>query len=717
MRKTACLFIVLIFGFASCCFASSSDIDEAKVLFSQGVLYENGGELEKALEKFKKVMELDPSAIFVYSHTVRVYVSLKQYKEALSLAEILVDKDSKNVDNWILYANVLWVNKDIDGAKKAYKKALKIDDTNVEALHELSLLLTQTDPQEAIKYLKLYARVSPENSPRVYYQLALISFFNKKNDEAVDYLNKSMEVADDFTPSKYLLADFYETQGDLQKALDIYKRILPYEPENANLHVKVGEIYFSLKDEETAKKHFEKAKDIEPSNPGACAWLAGVAEGKKEYESAIGYLRESSDFDTNPKLWLRVSYDLTFLDKLDEAVSLLKKAHEKWPDDTEISYYYALGLDDTGESKKSLEILKNIVKADPENVSFRMQYAVIAEKENEMDIAEENFKFILSKNPDDAMVLNYLGYSLADRGIKLDKAKEYVEKAIRISPEGAYIDSLGWIYFKQGNYEQALVELKKAVGLDTDDNTIWEHLGETYSKLNENKLAWYCFKISLGVANKSSVYSKILDIEKKLSKTEREEYYKWYLKKTSGRLNSFSALCKVNVKSGKRNLDFDGVIDYKGENDIALNLYGPMFTPVLKARLFGGDKFVVDAGDVSFEVDGKFKDNLKKILKILDLFYSSNAYGTDGSKFVSRQSKRIFFGDNAVVYLNSNSSKISALRLSDSKKPRMIFNKYQREKNRFFAREYIINDIGVSITITLHSWKADFNDSPNPLPF
>ena len=105
--------------------------------------------------------------------------------------------------------------------------------------------------------------------------------------------------------------------------------------------------------------------------------------------------------------------------------------------------------------------------------------------------------------PDSHEVLNYLAYMWAERGENLDEGLLYVNKAISLSPNnGAYMDTLGWIYFKQKKLEQALEQIKKANELTKNDATIIEHLGDIYFALNEKERAISLWKQSF-VINQS----------------------------------------------------------------------------------------------------------------------------------------------------------------------------------------------------------------------
>ncbi|HTK94449.1 MAG TPA: tetratricopeptide repeat protein, partial [Terriglobales bacterium] len=100
------------------------------------------------------------------------------------------------------------------------------------------------------------------------------------------------------------------------------------------------------------------------------------------------------------------------------------------------------------------------------------------------------FKRILAGDPQNASVLNYLGYMLADRGVRLEEALGYVKKAVELDPQnGAYLDSLGWAYFKIGNYEMAEENLRKAADRIGNDGTVLDHLGDLYQKTGRLRLA------------------------------------------------------------------------------------------------------------------------------------------------------------------------------------------------------------------------------------
>jgi tetratricopeptide (TPR) repeat protein len=110
----------------------------------------------------------------------------------------------------------------------------------------------------------------------------------------------------------------------------------------------------------------------------------------------------------------------------------------------------------------------------------------------------DTMKMVIKLSPDDAEALNYLGYTYADLGINLDEAETLIQTALKLKPNDGYItDSLGWVYFKRGQYSEALQLLKKAIKLVPDDPVILEHLGDVYLKLDSRDKAINYYQRSL----------------------------------------------------------------------------------------------------------------------------------------------------------------------------------------------------------------------------
>jgi tetratricopeptide (TPR) repeat protein len=129
----------------------------------------------------------------------------------------------------------------------------------------------------------------------------------------------------------------------------------------------------------------------------------------------------------------------------------------------------------------------------------------LAERQKHYEPAEQFFQQAWTWTPASAMTLNYLGYMMADKGTPLPEALKMIRKAVELEPmNGAYLDSLGWVYFKMGEYELAEENLRQAVERDQTDPTVHDHLGDLYEKTGRIRLAAAQWELSLAEYAKSA---------------------------------------------------------------------------------------------------------------------------------------------------------------------------------------------------------------------
>jgi Tfp pilus assembly protein PilF len=149
----------------------------------------------------------------------------------------------------------------------------------------------------------------------------------------------------------------------------------------------------------------------------------------------------------------------------------------------------------------------------------------IYERQKFYDRAEQEFKKALDVNPTNAPVLNYYGYMLGDLGIRLDEAEALVQRALKEEPHsGAYLDSLGWIYFRENKLSEAEATLRKAVERESHDATIRSHLGDVFAKTGRMDLAGIEWEKSLNEWHRALPADiendKVAELEKKLSQVK-----------------------------------------------------------------------------------------------------------------------------------------------------------------------------------------------------
>jgi tetratricopeptide (TPR) repeat protein len=170
----------------------------------------------------------------------------------------------------------------------------------------------------------------------------------------------------------------------------------------------------------------------------------------------------------------------------DEAAALLRSLLAKNGGDRDLYitlcqvYERGKRFDDAEQAARMAEKLAS-TPAENEVVWFLL--GAIFERQKKFALAEVEFRRVLQANPQNAQALNYLGYMLADQGTRLDEAEEMVQRALAEEPyNGAYLDSLGWVFYKQNKLAEAEIYLRKAVDRNRHDPTIHDHLGDVLLK-------------------------------------------------------------------------------------------------------------------------------------------------------------------------------------------------------------------------------------------
>jgi tetratricopeptide (TPR) repeat protein len=177
----------------------------------------------------------------------------------------------------------------------------------------------------------------------------------------------------------------------------------------------------------------------------------------------------------------------------DDALAQVKSLLNGGPDDREV--YITLAqmnsrLKRWSDAEAALNKAEELSTRDDEKQYVMFLRGSTLERAKQFDQAEAEFRKVLNVDPDNAMVLNYLGYMLADRGVKLDEALGLIKKAVEVDPaNGAYLDSLGWAYFKLGKYDLAEENLSKAVQRMATDPTVQDHIGDLYQRTGRLRLA------------------------------------------------------------------------------------------------------------------------------------------------------------------------------------------------------------------------------------
>jgi tetratricopeptide (TPR) repeat protein len=252
--------------------------------------------------------------------------------------------------------------------------------------------------------------------------------------------------------------------------------------------------------EDLALVYLQLSLYLAPNQPLALLSLADLYESVKKPAMAIKvYERVPANSVLKRNAQIQLATDLDAADRSDEAIKILKGVTADDPKDIEA--IMALGNIERGRKKfaecaetysKGIEALPS---PDDKNNWVSYYYrGICEERSKQWSKAEADMRKALDLQPEQHYVLNYLGYSWIDQGINLDEGMKMIKRAVEQRPDDGYIvDSLGWAYFRIGNYEDAVKTLERAIDLKPEDPTINDHLGDAYWRVGrtlEAKFQW-----------------------------------------------------------------------------------------------------------------------------------------------------------------------------------------------------------------------------------
>ncbi len=366
----------------------------------------------------------------------------------------------------------------------------------------------------AVEAMGRVVALDPENEANTALYLSLMDRAGQL-DAAEAFLERRIAGHPD-DPDRWVMlyaAFLIEHDRKLDRARKALEDALAEDPENVPLTVMLGQVFMKRKEYGTAADAFRRAVEHDAENVGARAWLAQAFEEAGKLDEAEKTLREalrvnpgSGDFETELGRFLVRTRRAS-----DEGVALLRKAAAASPDDPAAALAVASAYTHLKRHAEALPVLLALVQKHPDYKPARYSLAMTWDELKDFPKAEAELRGMLAKDPDDDMAANALGYLYAEKGICLDEAKRLLEVALKRQPEnGAYLDSMGWVFYRKGDFAKALEYLQKAFETEKDA-VIAEHLGDTCWRLGrrDDALAHYEAAAKLDADGQTAAAKKV----------------------------------------------------------------------------------------------------------------------------------------------------------------------------------------------------------------
>jgi tetratricopeptide (TPR) repeat protein len=495
--------------------------------------------LVRAAEQYREILRLDPADTDAALWLARLYRLQNEHDKAESVLRTLLAREPENENGVEQFTQLLLdegksqeaVNTlqgilkraptarlwdmlgaantqihDLPNAEQAYRKAC---DMQAEDLgHRKGLahtLLSEEKYPEAIEQYQRLSQMDAED-PNSYLRLAEIY----KQTDQLDKAEQNVLIAKQHAPGNleviYYEASIYEAQGRFEDSIRVLsgavsgvKSQSEFTPSRrrtlAILYQQLGQLYRETSNYAAAVNTFEEMLRLGPEEDRrARGMIIDTYRDARDITKALDASRKALDAYPKDRA-IRVTQALLYGEnaQTDQAASLLRAMLDSSAGDFEIQLDLAQVFQQSKrwpDAEQAVRTAEKIAPGAREKEMASFMLGAIYERQKKIDQAEQKFRQVLADNPRNPAALNYYGYMLADRGIRLEEATSLIKRALAEDPNNAaYQDSLGWAYYKQDKLQEAEELLRKASTRESHDPTILSHLGDVYAKMGKDAQA------------------------------------------------------------------------------------------------------------------------------------------------------------------------------------------------------------------------------------
>jgi tetratricopeptide (TPR) repeat protein len=529
--------------------------------------------LAKAVEQLQAILKIKPNDTYSALWLARLYRFENQHAEAEGvlrgvlkqepdngpaleqLSQILVDEgrsqeaitlltraagDTASPDVYGLLGDAYSQSKDYPHAEAAYRQAVDGDPDDPGHRHGLAEALLQQDKYaESLEQFKKLSELEPDSSEN-YLRMAELQRRLRQFDQAQASLTKAKQLAPDSLEVLYNQALLYEDEDRFSDAVKLFSDAIAgvkSQGSTANpnalpiLYEQLGQAYMMAHNYPAAIETYRDMGKLGPeAESHARLLLIEAYRSGRDLDQAITEAKKGLEDSPNDPVLTR-TLALLYGEKSDPAqgMKLLQGMLQGNSSDQEVYINMAQVQESArqyGEAEQYAQKADQLAQQPQDKHTAWFMLGSIYERQKKYELAEEQFRKVLEEDPNNDQVLNYYGYMLADRGVRIDEATSLIERAVKEEPNnGAYLDSLGWAYYRQNKLPESEEYLRRAIVREGDDPTILSHLAAVYLKMGQTERAADFYEKSLAQWQKASPADfepdKVNDVEAQLRTLKR----------------------------------------------------------------------------------------------------------------------------------------------------------------------------------------------------
>jgi len=524
--------------------------------FVEGMAFEENGEMDRALDAYRRVLNVDPGQSQLAARVAGLLIQQDDFPQAIDVLKDAIKANPNNAEPYqqlaFIYARYL---KKTDQAIDYANRAIALNPADVEGYQRLvEIEVGAGQEKKALEALDRASKVRSSDPNfwmhlgKLYVAILFKSDSQPKPDDLKrvnEIFKRAAEQAGDDPGILKDVADYYAASQQLKEAIPLYLRVLELQPDDANAREKLATGFILTNQRGKAVEMLEQIIKEHPDKYQPYDLLAQVLdeearslqranridEAKAKFAKVAANYEQSMLINPNHLgTYLRLAELLVGpLRDADRAVQLLTEARRRFPGVPEIVYYLAIAQREAKRNQQAVATFEEALHEaqldqddDVVNAKFYFNYGAAAEQAGLYEKATELLRKSISLDPaNSAQASNYLGYMWADHNMHLDEAESMIRHALESEPNNAsYLDSLGWVEFRKGKFDQALTDLLRAAKTtERDDPVVFEHIGDTYLKLNRMPEALEAWQKALTLDPKNkNLAEKVEGTKKRISK-------------------------------------------------------------------------------------------------------------------------------------------------------------------------------------------------------
>jgi tetratricopeptide (TPR) repeat protein len=558
--------------------ASGGPMDKIYYQVSECFFFKN--DYTASLDYARKSLAVDNTDMRPYNRIYNIYIKQRNYEAAAGILEDFLKVKPESVQVLFLLAEHYARNmNDIEKATAAYRKVIALSDQlpiedfykEQSYLNLASIAYRKGDLEQAVGMFQEVLNINKDNLDAIYY-LALTSMEMYELAEAGRYSHQFLEKRPGDRIINSVLGRIYYLRDDIRAisylgsakntgsisgilawglycellrkddmAEKLLGSVLKFSPRTITVHVALarinarknntsiafneyvtsGVLMYNSKLYEESKRCFIEANKFNGDVPGVYYYLGKVYEDTQQYFLSLYYYLKANNLQPDLDLMLHIGYLYGVKKDYPGAMKYFNLASAKEP--ANARPYFFKGLVSIWQEDYSMaeRNIQRAISLDEKSETYYFYLAIVMEKMSKLDMAINSLEKAIKYNPKSARAYNYLGYLYADNNMKIEESLNLIRKALELEPaNGAYTDSLGWAYFRKGNYKLALEKLLAAEELlrksNSPDPVVFDHIGDAFLRVGK-------IDDALRYWNKSNVIKKTDAVETKLKKYQNNK--------------------------------------------------------------------------------------------------------------------------------------------------------------------------------------------------